>query len=866
MTTRVWRSWRTWCAAILALAALALTLFCGLASARWIGTPFPGFFVLANRVIASVSLPHWPVAHHEPIYQHAVVAVNGQPVTTSQALYATIRQSPPGSAFTYTLDQAGNISQVTFPSLPLTGKDYGLIFIAYLFLGLVTALIGIGVWFLQPSSAAAQAQLFTNLSIGLFALSGTDLYLTQWFFRAHVMGEAFISAGVIHMTLVFPVDRLGRHRRLFILLPYIAALILSVAYQLALYQPTVYSLIHHLCEGWIGVAGVVFLGKIVWDYFTTDSYLIRQKIRVVFFGGLAGYAFPAAVLIYSGISGGEVPVNYMAFAAFLFPLSVGYAIVKHNLFDIDTLLKRVAYYLALTAILTLVYIAFLTVLNLTLHSTDLARTQLFPLFFTLGVVFLLNPLRNHLQRAVDRVFFRLHYDPVKVQAAVSASLAVTLRLDEIIHLIWSTINATLGVKQGSILLLAPDEKRYVSSYSETGQTSYIDADHPLIRAMQQGQALSRHEVQYGAWPPSLTPLDAQFLIPLMFKEELIGLIILGNKESGTFFSADDLNFLNTLAHQSALSIANALSYQALQVLNANLEQKVDERTRELAHANTELNASLTELEQAYHDLQRSHEYLLQAERMAALGRLTANIAHEINTPLGASLTSLKLIKDLVEEYQTSIGDAGVSAQDHHDIAAEMDQLVYVTSQWLEKAATYIRSLKVHNSDFGQAKDVSFPVLEVIEDVQLLLAHRLRLSQCHLKLTCTSTAPFLRGDPGRLSQVMTNLIVNAIDAYQESGRAGGEIRVEVQDTGNRVEIRVSDQGSGIAAEHLEQIFEPFFSTKSSGAGTGLGLPIVRDIVTNVFGGAMRVESILGEGSVFVVRLPKAPQCTSTKGVP
>lgn len=489
-----------------------------------------------------------------------------------------------------------------------------------------------------------------------------------------------VPAGLIHLMLVFPVERLRRHRSLAMVLPYCIALLLGTIYQVVLYQPAAYSLIHHLCEGWIGLTVLAFLGKMLWDYLTTDSYLIRQKIGVVFLGGLGGYAFPAAIFLYSSASGGEVPVNYVTFSGFLFPLSLGYAIVKHNLFEIDAMLKRGAYYLTLTAILTLVYIAFLTVLNLTLHSTELAQTQMFPLFFTLGVVFLLNPLRNHLQRAVDRVFFRLHYDPIKVQAAVSAALAVTLRLDDILHLIWRTINETVGGKQGSVLLLAPDARRYVSSYPRTRHPIGVDADHPLVREMQRGDILPWHDVKGDAWPPSLSPLGAQFLIPLMFKEELIGLIILGNKESGTFFSADDLNFLSTLAHQSALSIANALSYQALQNLNANLEQNVDERTRELAHANAELNASLTQLEQAYHDLQRSHEHLLQAERMAALGRLTANIAHEINTPLGASLTSLKLLRDLVEEYQTSIDNVGVTPQDHQDIAAKMHQLVYVTSR------------------------------------------------------------------------------------------------------------------------------------------------------------------------------------------
>jgi C4-dicarboxylate-specific signal transduction histidine kinase len=110
-----------------------------------------------------------------------------------------------------------------------------------------------------------------------------------------------------------------------------------------------------------------------------------------------------------------------------------------------------------------------------------------------------------------------------------------------------------------------------------------------------------------------------------------------------------------LANQGALSISNARAYQAIQDFNLALEHKVEERTQELARANEELHTSLQQLEQAYPDVQRSQENLLRAEKMAALGRMTAGIAHEMNTPLGASLTSLKLLQELVDEYLTSKG-------------------------------------------------------------------------------------------------------------------------------------------------------------------------------------------------------------------
>jgi hypothetical protein len=153
--------WRKGCAAALVLVALGLALTCGVTSSRWIDTPFPGFFVMANRVIASVSLPHWPVAQQSHIHHHAVVAVNGRPVATSDELYAFVQRFPPGSPLTYTLEKDGHTSQITLASLTFTFKDYFLLFFAYVFNGLALALIGIGVWFLKPAAPASRA-LFTG--------------------------------------------------------------------------------------------------------------------------------------------------------------------------------------------------------------------------------------------------------------------------------------------------------------------------------------------------------------------------------------------------------------------------------------------------------------------------------------------------------------------------------------------------------------------------------------------------------------------------------------------------------------------------------------------------------------------------------
>jgi signal transduction histidine kinase len=863
--------WRKQCAAMLAVMAISLAITCGVTSARWIHTTFPGVFVMANRVIASVSLPHWPVAHRDRrIYQHAVVAVEEQPVATTAELYTLVRRLPPGTPITYILEKDGRTSRITLPSLVFSLQDYLLIFGAYILNGLALALIGLGVWFLKPAAPASRALCISGVVSGLFTLTAADLYGPHWFFRLHVLGEALFPAGFIHLALVFPIDRFRRCRSLFLTVPYVLALLLGAAYEAFLYNPAAYSLIHNLCMVYVGIGAVIFVGKVAWDYWETDSYLVRQKIRILLLGFLAGFALPAGLMFASGMTEGDVAVNYAAFTAFLFPLSVGYAIVKHDLFEIDAFLKRGAYYVSLTALLTLLYLAFLAGLSVTLQSSAVSRSSLFPLLFTLAVALFLNPLKDHLQRGVDRVFFRTRYNPKKALESTSAYLASTLYLDEILVFLGRTISETLGVHQEYIFLREPGTREYALVYPRGTQRLSLSADHPFIQGVQRhdGRGFSVYDLAHDAFAANMRNdahrafvlLNAQLIMPLVLKRDVMGLIVLGKKESGGFFSVDDRDFLHTLANQSALSIANACAYQEIQTLNAGLEEKVGERTRELAHANEELQTSLRQLEQAYRELQRSQEHLQRAEKMAALGRLTAGIAHEMNTPLGASLTSLKLLSELVEEYLTSIADPNVEASDHQEIATDMQKLVRATQQWVEKAATHIRSLKAHTRDWRRGEEQTFSVLQVIEDTGMLLAHRLRLSQCSLLVSCATAQPLLHGDPGKLGQVMTNLIINAIDAYK--GTEGGEVRVEVVESEDFLEIRIGDHGCGIPDENVERIFEEFFSTKALGEGTGLGLSIARDIVTTFFSGTITVESVLGQGSEFLLRLPRAHKGATT----
>ena len=303
----------------------------------------------------------------------------------------------------------------------------------------------------------------------------------------------------------------------------------------------------------------------------------------------------------------------------------------------------------------------------------------------------------------------------------------------------------------------------------------------------------------------------------------------------------------------------------MEELNKGLESKVIGRTQELAQANaqlgetnTTLEASLQQLEQAYQDLANSQEQLIRAEKMAAFGRLTAGVAHEVNTPLSASMTSLALIQQLTEEYEASLGDPEVTEQDYREIAGEIKQHVTDTYQWLEKAAGYIQSLKRQSRNLERGVEGEFPLRQVLEDTERLLSHALRQSACRLVIDNVPPQLTLHGDAGKLGQVFTNLITNAVDAYKETEAGRGDIQIAVRDADEYLQVLVQDQAGGVAPEHHEKIFEEFFSTKLQGKGTGLGLGICRNIMANFFGGTLEVESQPGQGSTFILEIPRQRQ--------
>jgi signal transduction histidine kinase len=260
-----------------------------------------------------------------------------------------------------------------------------------------------------------------------------------------------------------------------------------------------------------------------------------------------------------------------------------------------------------------------------------------------------------------------------------------------------------------------------------------------------------------------------------------------------------------------------------------LERQLNDLEHILA-LNEELNHYIERLE-------HTQKQLVQAEKLSAIGHLAAAVAHEINNPLAGVLVYSKLLK---KKLSGGSLDEGEGVKDLDRIEAAVDHCSYIIKSLLDFA-------RQSEPEFGQ---VAIP--DIINKAMELVVHRAKMSRVQITVGDMSSLPPIVADARQLRQVFLNLMVNAVQAMPEGGEL--VIRGEADDSG-WIKVHVEDNGTGIRPEDMDRLFEPFFTTRKQGEGTGLGLSVSYGIVVR-HGGRIEVQSKgAGEGSVFTVCLPR-----------
>ncbi|MBN8822992.1 MULTISPECIES: ATP-binding protein [unclassified Spirosoma] len=294
-----------------------------------------------------------------------------------------------------------------------------------------------------------------------------------------------------------------------------------------------------------------------------------------------------------------------------------------------------------------------------------------------------------------------------------------------------------------------------------------------------------------------------------------------------------------------------------------IEAKKNELEYLVAERTAEITRQKEELEQALVELKATQSQLIHSEKMASLGELTAGIAHEIQNPLNFvnnfSEVSIELIDELSEEQAKGDRDVELEAE----LLTDLKQNLQKITQHGNRAASIVKGMLQHSrASTGQREPTD---LNALADEYLRLAyHGLRAKDktfnAQLKTELDASLGTISVIPQDIGRVLLNLFTNAFYAVHQRQRKGEDpayqptVTVHTQCVDNEAVISVSDNGTGIPEELQSKIFQPFFTTKPTGEGTGLGLSLAYDIVTKGHNGTMTVESREGEGTTFTIALP------------
>ena len=553
----------------------------------------------------------------------------------------------------------------------------------------------------------------------------------------------------------------------------------------------------------IFVSIIIYAHYLLIKYFKNSEGHKRNQIKYLLLASLIGF-----------IGGGtgflpNLNIEIFPFGFYflsIYVLLLSYAITKYRLMDINIVFKKGTVYFIIMLFL-FIPSCFIVILSekLFFYKINYIFSAII-IFLLLCVSFLFYKIKPRTEKAIEQLLFKEKYNYRETLSEFSKAMVSILDLKALAKRIIETITKTMKVEKASFFLLNDEKAGFELAESKnvkfTSSYSLLPKGAPLPHYLQKiGEIIIKEELAKGVHLSELKEviqqmeaIEAEVSIPLISKGHLIGILNLSHKFRKEIYSHEDLELLTTLANQAAIAIENARLYE---------------------------------------DLKKSKSYIRRADRLASLGTLTAGLAHEIRNPLVAIKTLTQLLPERLDDEEFRNHFLNIAS-------GEVDRISSLLNELLEFARPSDPKLEFED------------INSILDGMILLISTESKKKQIQIIKQYDPELPRVKVDREQIKQVFLNILLNAIEATPENG----EIRIKTRSfkkPGGEpyVQIEFTDTGCGIPSEYLEEIFNPFFTTKTT--GSGLGLSISNQIVQD-HRGYIVVESEEKKGSSFYVNLP------------
>lgn len=568
MTGKVRHSLKTGAIVLLAVLACGVTVVATVQACNWVGRPFPGFVLGKALNVYPLTAPHWEYHSLGLQERDKLVAVNGKPLANHRQFLAWLAGRTPGEQVAYSFLRDGKPLEVQGTIRRFGYSDLFYVFVIPLISGILFLVIGIVVFFLKSRSAAAAIFAVFCCMIGLYFVCLFQYYFGSSLRLVSDLVSNTIPAVFLHLALVFPNKRgFYRKRPGLMALPYVLLLVFYLIKRDA--QTVHYALfvtLDRVLDWMIVVAYLGLLARLIYSSHWEKSALLRRRAQVALMGMLLAFLVPAVVLALSasrGISSINLPFAFTV----IFPLYLGYAIVRHNLFDSQRVIVNSVFYTLFILLGIGLFFLLSAITGYFVGMREASRHFLAPLLVILIMTLSLSFLRRVFQQTVERFFLRKKAQPALPYPGREQSLLALLRFSENTEQVLGRLLEEMGVLNAAVLFyeegrvdletfldfgMGTEDKHFLF---HTASREFLTLGNDiLIRADLERLALPpENETDIGRIFEETTTC---FILPVYLDGRMTGLFLVGEKATGEPYDGDELALLRELSGHLAIAREN----------------------------------------------------------------------------------------------------------------------------------------------------------------------------------------------------------------------------------------------------------------------------------------------------------------------